>query len=161
VFKLIDKNTVLVDLGAPPVLPIPGVTVSSSINSGLVELEYREETDALYRNGKEARLFVSDKQRNQGIEGEKLFWDILLDRGVAHPNELDALLEYPHLIPKHFGQAIGDGLCIDLVFWGARFVGFRSTFVRCLRRWRGEEVWHEDYHLVHSTFDAQMPAVLL
>jgi hypothetical protein len=159
-FETITRNLVRVNLDAPLTLPIPGVTASADQSLGWIELEYRKQNDALYRNGNEVRLFVDERQKNAGITGEKLFWRILIDRDVDHPNELDALLAHPHMIPKRFGLTLSNDSFVEIFFWGARFLGYGSSYVRCLKRWKGKERWYADYRIVNSSFDARAPAAL-
>jgi hypothetical protein len=119
--EVIDEKSIRVNLDAPPKMPFDGpfTGIKSKTGSGWVMVEKRE--DGLYVDGRKVILWIS---KRKGITGYELREEVL-GKPVLHPNILDALLEYPQLIPEEWKEKSKGGYTRYIFFWGVVF--FRHT----------------------------------
>lgn len=141
-WKVISKNTILVNLDALPKLPFDGAEIECQTGSGWVKVEKRED-GLLYVDGCKVILYLSERQKNdQVIKGHELRNE-LSGKPVLHPNILDALLANPHLIPEDWKDENGKNPCI--FFWAVifRHPNDKQLCVRCFYFLEGQ--WPRDY----------------
>jgi len=153
---IIDENTILVNLDAPIKLPFGGAEIYFQTGSGWVRIEKRK--DGLYIDGHKVILYLSERQKNgRVIKGYELREE-LSGKLVLHPNILDALLEYPQIIPEDWKRDEKDN--IRLIFFWA--VIFRSPlgglYVRYLY-FRGDQ-WNSSGHWLDNGWFDFRPAAL-
>lgn len=115
--RVIDENSILVNLNAPPRMPSSGpfTGIKSNTGGGWVKVEKR--VDGLYVDGRKVILWIS---KRKGITGYELQGE-LSGKPVLHPNILDALLEHPHLIPEEWKEKGEGGYTRYIFFWGVVF----------------------------------------
>jgi len=133
--RVVDENTILVNLNAPPKYPVKkqqGVNVLGGM--GWVTVEKR--ADGLYVNGRRVILHVEPGQKHtcEVLGGETLLNAFRHHKPVLHPNILDALIEHPHLLPDDTQWSYGDrGYPLSVCFWAVTYTdSFNREYVRCL-----------------------------
>jgi hypothetical protein len=158
---VIDENTIRVNLSASIISPFKKTIYTSETQegygSGWVTVQKR--ANGLYVDGSKIILHLSDHQKNgQSIGGCDL-WDELKGLPILHTNILDALLEYPHLIPDAL-KPDEEVYAMSIIFWVARFKPLDDDFfVRCLY-WNGNE-WFDHYRVLCDQFgDGDFAAIL-
>lgn len=150
--KVINKNTIMVNLDAPPKLPFEGAIVEANTGGGWVEVKNRK--DKLYQDGCEIGLYLSERQKDgQVIKGHELRKKVS-GKPVLHPNVLDALFEHQHLIPENWKKD-ENGKIRFIFFWAVifrdsddgrlyvRFFYFRDGQWRRYFRWL-DRGWRDD-----------------
>ncbi len=154
--RVIDDNTIEVNLGISPKLPFDGAVVESHTGEGWAPVQKR--LDGLYVDNRKVEVFLSERQQNgKTVQGLELREE-LTGKPVLNANILDALLEYPHLIPEDWKKD-ENGKTLYIFFWGTEY-RYRggSLYVRDLH-WCGGR-WYSDYsRLDHWGF--QNPAASL
>lgn len=116
-FYLVNYDVLSVNLGAPPTLSCGAVAVDNS-GGGMVKIERKG--DSLYLDDKKIIPFRHNGQKDyEKMDGYELA-KALEGRPVLHPNILDALCHYPHLIPNEL-KYNERGETILLHFWGVKF----------------------------------------
>ncbi len=114
----ISANTVMVNLGASPILPFDGAKVEKHEGVGWVKVQKRK--DGLYVAGRKVTLYLSEGQQNgKWLKGHELR-DELTGKPVLNANILDALYENIHLIPEDWKRD-ENGNIRYIYFWGTRF----------------------------------------
>ena len=152
-----DPNIIFVNLDAPPKLPYKDTEVRENTRGGWVKLEKR--MFGLYVNGKKIILHLDLGQKDRREIGGYKLKEALTEKLVEHPNILDALLEYPHLIPDEFKPGENSHIkCI--VFWAVVFHDQKDDYlcVRCLF-WIVSK-WDHSNCLLDGNFDDNYPAAL-
>lgn len=120
--KVINKNSILVNLDAPPKMPFSGpfTGIKSNTGGGWVRVEKRVD-GLLYVGGRKVILWVSEQVKSgKDVTGYDLQRE-LLGKPVLHPNILDALLAYPQLIPEEWKKKGKGGYTCYIFFWGVEF----------------------------------------
>ena len=157
-WKVVNANTIMVNLGLSPRLPFDGAIVKWHLGEGWVRVQKRK--DGLYVSGRKVILYLSKRQKNGGsLKGHELREE-LTDKPVLSANLLDALFENPHLIPEDFKKD-ADGNTIYIYFWdsGFRNPGTGGLYVRCLCFSGGS--WDRDYEWLDLVWDGHDLAALL
>lgn len=154
--KVLDKNTVLINLGASPKLPFEGATVEWHYGEGLVQMQKRK--DGLYVGDKKVVLTFSERQQNgKTIQGHELREE-LTGKPVLNANIMDTLLAHPHLIPEDWKKD-ANGNTIYIFFWAT---GYRLGGLLCVRFffWVGGK-WYSLYGNLDFRWGASSPAASL
>ncbi len=115
-----NKNVIWVNLDAPPKLPFDGAEPKPIQNapSGWVKVELKK--GSTYVDGHKLAAYLDDGQKDgEVMQGHKLA-EALTGKPVEHPNVLDALCEYPHLVADELKKD-GQGRTIYLFFWAVKF----------------------------------------
>lgn len=154
--RVISKNVIEVNLGAPLTLPFVGVEVAKNTGGGWVRVERKK--DVLYVDGKKVVLHLEEVQK----DGKTMFGldlsKALASLATLHPNILDALLEHTYLIPESL-KVDEKGKKQFMFFWAVEFSGAGGgRCVRCLY-WGGGQ-WRAGYFWLRSRFDVQGPALV-
>jgi hypothetical protein len=156
--KVINENTIMVNLGAPPKLPFEKAIIEANTGGGWVEVKNRK--GKLYQDGREIGLYLSDRQKDgQVIKGHELR-EKLSGKPVLHPNILDALFEHQHLIPEDWKKD-ERGNIRYIFFWAVIFrrPGDEDLYVRCFYFRVGQ--WSRLYDWLGSDWVGSDPAALL
>lgn len=153
--KVVNDTTIMVNLDAPPKLPFDNAKIEKNSGGGWVKVEKRE--GELYVDDYRVVLHLSEQQKNSRMSGHELRKE-LSGKPVLHPNILDALLEYPDLIPEDWKK--DEDRYIYIFFWA---VIFRSSdgnlCVRCLYFSGGQ--WNGGCYWLGRDWVGINPAVLL
>lgn len=128
--EVVDNMTIRVNLNVPPQLPFTGAVVHNK-PKGTGWVEVKRVGDDLFVDGKKIVLTLSKRQKGMNtIPGMELL-DELKRNPVLHPNIMDALCEYRHLIPESWKRNT-DGETLFIYFWDVVFRGADGDFVvRC------------------------------
>ena len=151
--RVINRNTILVNLDAPPTLdPFYQCEVKENACGGWVTLTKRRGN--LYINGSKVSLYAHPSQLESPgvIEGHRLR-EILIGKHVLHPNLLEALIAFPHMVASDWKQG-ESGPPLLIYFWGVIYGDPPGRlYVRC-GSWRGkkcethylnlDKVWRSD-----------------
>lgn len=155
-FQVLSKTAILVNLAAKPRPPFDSAKIEKNSGGGLVKLEKRE--DGLYVDGRKVILYLSKQQENGRMRGHKLREE-LSGKPVLHPNVMDALIEYPDLIPEDWKKDESKKTRY-IFFWAVIFRHSNGDFyVRCLCFSGGE--WSCFYRWLGLGWGARSPAALL
>jgi hypothetical protein len=155
--RVISATTIMVNLDAPPILPFGGAKIEFQIGSGWVKLDKRP--DGLYVDDRKVILSLSEKQKEKKVLRGHELREELSGKPVLHPNIMDALVEYSHLIPEDWKKD-EKGNTRYIFFWA---VIFRNAdgglFVRCFYFLDGR--WDRDYDWLGGVWRFGDPAALL
>ena len=155
--RVINETTILVNLDAPPNLPFNGAKIDFQSGSGWIQIEKR--ADGLYADDRKVIMYLSEHQKGKKVLRGHELQEELSGKLVLHPNIMDALCEYPHLIPEGW-KVDEEGNTRYIFFWAVIFRhADGSLYVRCLcfldGRWRRHCRWLDGGWLF------QHPAALL
>lgn len=154
--RVIDDNTIEVNLSISPKLPFEGATVEWHHGEGWVQVQKRQ--DGLYVGDKKVVLYLSERQESgKTIQGHELR-QALTGKPVLTANIMDALLAHPYLIPQDWMKD-GKGNTIYIYFWGTGYRYGGRLSVRCFR-WGGGR-WYSHCVYLDVRWDAHSPAVSL
>jgi len=153
--QVVNKTTIKVNLASTPVLPFDGATVKHNAGGGWVKVEKKK--DGLYVNGKKILLHLEEGQKVGVIRGHELR-KALSGKKTLHSNIMDALFDYPHMIPDNYKQD-SQGRTLYICFWDVIY-GFAGDdlYVRFLYWDVG--AWHRDYCWLGFDFGVQNPAAV-
>jgi hypothetical protein len=104
-FRVIDENTIEVNLGAPPKLPFDGAIIDTNsypyLTSSRSWVKIEKYGKALYQDGVMVVLHLEDGQKNgKSMQGHKLR-SAIANQTSVHPNVFDALIEC-NMMPEFF-----------------------------------------------------------
>lgn len=143
--RLINDNVIEVNLDAPPKPPFMPTEAFDNPGGGWVRVERRK--DGLYVDGNKTILHVDEAQRTStGYMGMKLF-SVLRKSTFEHPNIMDALMEYPQMIPDECLPRKNN--TVYTFFAGVKFIRREDglVFVRCMFQkdgvWQTGQLWLE------------------
>ena len=156
--RVIDENTIEVNLDAPPTLPFDGARVEHHVGGGWVKVQKRP--DGLYVDGRKVELYLSERQQGvRLVRGHELREEVS-KKLILNSNVLDALAEYPDLVPEDWKRdAAGDILYI--FFWATIFRDIRfeqSLSVRFF--YFGILGWQKGYFQVRDNWRYRNPAAV-
>lgn len=145
---VVSEGAISVNLEVPPILPHADMMAKPNKGGGSVMVERR--SDGLYVDGHKIVLYLSKSQRSQSFpEGYDIYKEVV-DLPVLHPNIMDALCEYNHLIPEDWKNDEGDEKIIWIYFWGVIYYSQdqkAGPFVRYLY-WRRRDGWRCGYEWI-------------
>ena len=99
--KVVNDTTISVNLASAPNLDFGGATVKYNMGGGWVKVEKKK--DGLYVDGKKVLLHLEEDQKSGAIRGYKLR-KVLARKNTLHPNIMDALFDYPRMLPEVYKQ---------------------------------------------------------
>lgn len=154
------KHTI--DLGASPRLPFDGAEVVKHEGEGVVEIELRPD-DNLYVGGKEANLFLSERQKgDKKIVGLELRKELANGEQVLFNNNvLDYFYyDHPELFPEHWKQD-ENGNTRYIFFWGSIFRRPADGYLcACYLCWNDGMLFRH-YSWLDIDWDRQRPSAFL
>lgn len=114
--KAVDENTILVDLGSTPQIPVEDLQYEVMLvnHEGEGEVEVQKRTDGLYVNGCKVVLYRL-KSLQRYIHHDR-YAEVKETKVVLNATVLDALLEHPHLIPDEWKKD-EEGYTAYICFW--------------------------------------------
>jgi len=138
----VNRSTIRVNLNVPPKLPFDGAEIEVNNGDGWVTVQKR--SGELYVDGCRVKLYLSEDQKDgKIIQGDSLLQKIK-DKRVLHPNILDALMDFPYLIPMKWKD-------YHIYFCGVIFRGPEDSEVRiCFLHRSG--TWREEYNWLNEDF---------
>jgi len=157
--RVISKNAIEVNLELPPKMEIEGAKVFYQTSFGeWTKVEKRG--DELWVDNRRVILYWNNGQKNsERIVGNVLYVDFYNKKTALHPNIMDALAKFPHLIPEEWKR--GENYDHrDVFFWGVTFKSPEgNVFVRylCL----GDGQWRRDYRYLDRDWTKFDPAAIL
>ena len=152
--RVVNKTTIEVNLASPPKLPFDSAAIEHNAGGGWVRVEKKKDGH-LYIDGKKFLLHLEGGQKTGVIVGKKLR-EMLAGKSVLHPNIMDALFDYQHLIPDYCKQD-ERGRTRYIFFWGVVYRGSDGDlYVRCLYWLDG--AWRRNYRWLDVGFDVRRPA---
>lgn len=155
--RVINRNTILVNLSAESVLPFEGCSVARARGNGWVKLERRRGN--LYLDGAKVTLFLHPDQKNPGkpMPGSALE-DHLKNAQVLHPNIVEALIAHNHMVPRAW-KTRDDEPAMFIHFWAVIFQDENGySLVRCIS-WKGNKAYHS-YGRLSGGWHNQSPAAI-
>ncbi|MBN1779305.1 MAG: hypothetical protein JW816_03755 [Candidatus Buchananbacteria bacterium] len=151
---VVNKNTILVNLDAPPILPFDGATVETNKGGGWVTVQKR--ADGLYVDDRKVILYRSERQNGgKAIRGYELR-DEVMNLPVLHPNVMNGLYEHSHLIPEDWKQ----NEVRFIYFWAVTFRGLRGDLYVHYLFWCGGS-WTWDCYSIGLSFKGDYSAAVL
>jgi hypothetical protein len=164
----LKPRKVKIDCDAYPLVP-DGWKVKEQKKGGIVTVERRD--GALYIDGKEVELYVSDRQRalSWSITGYSV-WDDLKEEDVKNACLLDFLLAHPKFIPESWKRD-ENGYPIHIFFWGTIYRTPAGPAVRSLH-WKDEVLvassgvfltfgaWTSTWKRIPDEWDMYSPAAI-
>ena len=158
--RVIDENTIMVNLDAPLLLPFEGAKVEPkrgkvSTKLGWVRVEKRD--GVVYVADHKLDLYRSSRQQgNESVIGHDLRKE-LDNQWVPHLNIMDALAEY-NLFQEEWKQD-EDGRTLYIFFWDEIFSDSNGDlYVRCVY-WRGGQ-WFVGCSYLGSGWGVNSPAAV-
>lgn len=158
--QVLNGNTILVNLDAPPRLPFAGAVIHNTPKGkGWVRVERRGAD--LFVDGKKVILPISDRQKGDGVISGIELQAELESKSVLHPNIMDALVEKaPHLIPEYWKRNEA-GETLYIFFWD---VVFRNPSDGNLFVWSfcwDDGAWNRFYDWLQFDWRRQRPSAQL
>jgi hypothetical protein len=91
-YKVVDRNTVLVNLDAPVVLPgSPNVKIVHNNLRGSGWAKVSSHMDQMYINGQHVEFCQPEELLRKGVTSGRQFYEYCRDKPVLHNNILDAI----------------------------------------------------------------------
>lgn len=153
--RVVNKTTLVVNLASAPKLPFDGVTVKHNAGGGWVKVEKKKDGH-LYVNGKKVLLRLEEGQK-VGVVGGHELRKALTGKSTLHPNVMDALFDYPHMIPEYYKQD-SQNRTLYICFWDVIYGSAGGLCVRFLFWFDG--AWQRDYHWLDGVFGVRGPAAV-
>lgn len=149
--RVIDDNTIEVNLGISPKLPFDGAAVESHVGEGWAVVQKR--SDGLYVDNRKVALYFSEHQQDgKTVQGHELREE-LSGKPILNANILDALLENTHLIPEDWkGKAI--------FFWATVYRNRGGILSVSFLLWSGGR-WYSLCHWLELHWRSSSPAACL
>lgn len=154
--RVINKTTIMVNLASEPKLPSDDFTVKHNAGGGWVKVEKRK-NGHLYINGKKFLLHLEEDQK-AGVVGGHELRKALADKATLHPNIMDALFDYPHMIPEYCKQD-SQGRTLHICFWDVIYGNADGGLCVRFLYW-GVGAWQRHFHWLDGGFGVQDPAAV-
>ena len=133
---------------------ISAVPSECNMGGGWVKVEKKK--DGLYVDGKKVLLHLEEDQKSGAIRGYKLR-KVLARKNTLHPNIMDALFDYPRMLPEDYKQD-SQGRTLSICFFGVIYSVAGRQYVRCL--YWNLSAWQRGYYKLVRDFDVQDPAAV-
>ena len=130
--------------------------VPSEYNMGGGWVKVEKKKDGLYVDGKKVLLHLEEDQKSGAIRGYKLR-KVLARKNTLHPNIMDALFDYPRMLPEDYKQD-SQGRTLSICFFGVIYSVAGRQYVRCL--YWNLSAWQRGYYKLVRDFDVQDPAAV-